>query len=162
MKCRKIAWNHERCFGKSQVFADSIKNFISHEIKFVVMAQKLPSNKPFLTLKLSQCFWPSKLAQTKSVSSSEPAAASSNCRWLGNILCLCLTVRPAPSDHPRPQAVPKRCPKRSAILGSGISSRSDCQMTCRGSNLDSNLNPTALPTTSKGFICSYCVEFEFF
>ena len=28
----------------------------------------------------------------------------------------------------------------------------DCQMTCRGSNLDSNLNSAAWPTSCKGFI----------
>ena len=37
---------------------------------------------------------------------------------------------------------------------SGIALGSDCQMTGRGSNLDSNLNSAAWPTGCTGFICS--------
>ena len=70
-------------------------------------------------------------------SSSKPAS-------LENALCLCLPVRPA-------QAVPECCPK---ILGTGtdfslnfqsnaLIGLGDCQMTCTGLNLDSNLNSAA-------------------
>ena len=61
-------------------------------------------------------------------------------------------------------------------LSSGIAYRSlsDCQMTGRGSNFDSNLNYAAWPTSCKDFICSEfeskidrnprtnCVDFESF
>ena len=44
---------------------------------------------------------------------------------------------------------------------------SDCQMTGKGSNLDSNLNSSAWPTSCEGFFCPQnpwinCVEFESF
>ena len=116
------------------------------------------TSKPyFSTPELSQCrksgsmlFW------------SEPVAASSNCSRLGNALCLCLQVRLA-------QAVPERGPKSSAIdFAVPLSNPSivfwkslgcDCQMTCRGSNVDSNLNPAAWPTDCGGFICSEVPEY---
>ena len=37
---------------------------------------------------------------------------------------------------------------------SEIAFRSDCQMTCRGSKLDSTLNSTAWLTSCEGFMCS--------
>ena len=70
-----------------------------------------------------------------------------DCRRLRNALCLCSLVRPA-------QAVPERgCPKSVAIwfcsnnlrLSSWIAVESACQMTNRGSNLDSNLISAAEP-----------------
>ena len=70
------------------------------------------------------------------------------------------TVRPAQAGH-------ERGPKNSAIdfqcsqiiqLSSGIAFGSDCQMTGRGSNLESNLNSAAWPTDYKGFICSEVPE----
>ena len=33
MNDRKIEWSYGRCFGRQQLLADSIKNFISHENK---------------------------------------------------------------------------------------------------------------------------------
>ena len=97
-----------------------------------------PWKKPFwfLTVELSRyCKSGSKF------SSSEPVAARSNYRRLGNALCLISPVQPA-------QAVPERGPKSSASdghwsssqnlrLSSGIAFGSDFQMTGRGSNLDS-------------------------
>ena len=55
-------------------------------------------------------------------------------------------------------------------LSSRIAYGSDCQMTCRGLNLDSNLNSAAWPTVTNGLKRCYllqnsrmtCVEFEFF
>ena len=62
--------------------------------RLVVAARKLQSTKTFVTLELSQ--------YQKSgfiFSSSEPVAASSDCRWLGNTLCLCLPVRLAQAEQ---------------------------------------------------------------
>ena len=75
------------------------------------------------------------------LSSSELVAASSDYSQLKNALCLCSPVLPA-------QAVQERCHKSLAIdfavkLCSGIAFWSDCQMTSRDSNLDSNLNSAA-------------------
>ena len=73
------------------------------EFHNVVTAQYLQSIKTFLTVELSQ--------YRKSGStffSSEPVAARSDCRRLGNAVCLCSPVRPA-------QAVPERGPKSLAI-----------------------------------------------
>ena len=115
------------------------------------------------------CYWPtihnliskiSRLAFLK--------RASSDCRRLRNTLCLCLPVRRTPTrpSSPRGQAVPDRGPKSSAIdfcsqlyrLSSGRAFGSDCQMTGRGLNLDSNLNSAAWPTSCRGFICSETPE----
>ena len=88
-------------------------NFLPIPLKFsfhmkkkligLVAAQYLQSIKAFLTLKLSQY-----RKSGSTFSSSEPVAARSDCRRLGNALCLCSPVRPA-------QAVPERGPKSLAI-----------------------------------------------
>ena len=105
--------------------------------------------KPFLNLELSQY---SKSGSM--VSSSEPAAARSDCRRLGNALCLCWPVRPA-------QAVPESGPKSLAVdlpskpsITFWNSLWRDCQMTCRGLNFDLDLNSAAWPMSCKGFIAS--------
>ena len=76
-------------------------------------------------------------------SSSEPVAARSDYRRLGNALCLRSPLRPA-------QAVPESGPKSSVIdltskpsIAFWNSLRRYCQMTCSGSNLDSNLKSAA-------------------
>ena len=73
-------------------------------------------------------------------SSSEPVAAHSDCRQLGNALCLCSPIQPA-------QAEQKGCPKSLAFdlpskpsITFWNSLQRGCQMTGRGSNMDSNLN----------------------
>ena len=73
----------------------------------VVAARNLQSIKTLLTLEVSQY-----LERGSTFFSSESVAARSDCRRLGNALCLCSPVRPA-------QAVPERgpnlAPKRSAF-----------------------------------------------
>ena len=69
----------------------------------VVTARYLQSIKTLLTLELSQY-----RKSNSTFSSSEPVAARSDCRRLGNALCLCSPVRPA-------QAEPERGPKSLAI-----------------------------------------------
>ena len=66
---------------------------------------------------------------------------------LGNALCRCSSVEPA-------KAVPEHGPKSSAIDFADNKLRmafgSDCQMTCRVSNFNSNLNSAAWPTSYNG------------
>ena len=69
----------------------------------VVTARYLKSIKTLLTLELSQY-----RKSNSTFSSSEPVAARSDCRQLGNALCLCSPVRPA-------QAEPESGPKSSAV-----------------------------------------------
>ena len=150
MNDRKIERNNGRCLGRWQNLAN--KRPIPSKISFhprwpplwktdlLVTAQKLHTIKTFLTLKLSPY---RKIGSA--FCSSEPFAARSDCHRLGNVLCWCSPVLPA-------QAVPERCPKNSAIdfaslrLSPGTTLGSDCQMTGRGSNFDSNWNSAAWPT----------------
>ena len=74
--------------------------------KWLVAAQTLhclQSIETFLPLELSLYRKSSSM-----FSSSEPVAARSDCRPLGNVRCLCSPVRPA-------QAVPESCPKSLAV-----------------------------------------------
>ena len=97
--------------------------------------------KAFLTIKLSQY---SKSEST--ISSSKPVSTHSYCHRLGDTLCLCSPVHPPKLCR---CAAPRARPLI-LILSSGIASGSDCQMTCRDSNLDSYLNSASLPTGYKG------------
>ena len=103
---RKMERSDGRGFDRQQLLANSIENFILHEKKHLQSIQTL------LTLELSQ------YSKSGSMfSSSEQVAASSDCRRLGNTLCLCSPVQPA-------HAVPERGPKSLAI---GIAVKSfDC------------------------------------
>ena len=141
-------------------------NFISHEKKKVtIVARNLQSIKTFLALELSQY-----RKSGSMFSSSEPVAASSDCRRLWNavrvLTCLCLSiclclpcVCACQSDlhkqslRAAPRAWQLILPSKPSITFWN-SLQKDCQMTCRGLNLDSNLNCAAWPTSCKGFIAS--------
>ena len=103
MNDRKTERSDGRGFGWQQLPADSNGHSISNEKKSVVTARYLQSIKTLLTLELSQY-----RKSNSTFSSSEPVAASSYCRRLGNALCLCSPVRHAP-------AVLERGPKSLAI-----------------------------------------------
>ena len=62
--------------------------------KWLVTAQNLQSIKTLFALELNQC-----RKSGSTFSSSEPVAASSDCCWLGNALCLCLPIRPAQAEQ---------------------------------------------------------------
>ena len=94
MTDRKIERSDGRGFGRQQLLANSIEIFISHEKKkWLVAARNLQSIKTLLTLELSQY-----RKSGSMFSSSEPVAARSDCRRLGNALCLCSPVRPAQAE----------------------------------------------------------------
>ena len=119
--------------------------------KWLVAAQNLQSIKTLLALEVSQY---RKSGSIMMFSLSKPVAARSDCRLLENALCLCLPVRPA-------QAEPESGPKSLAVdlpskpsITFWNSLRRDCQMTCRGSNLDPKLNCATWPMSCKGFIAS--------
>ena len=85
MTDRKIEQSYWHSLGRQQLLANSIK--ISFHTK------KSESIKILLTLELSQ------YRKSGSIfSSSEPVAAHSDCRRLGNSLCLCSPVRPAQAE----------------------------------------------------------------
>ena len=73
--------------------------------KSVVTALYLQSIKTFLTLQLSRY-----CKSGSMFSSSEPVAASSDCRRLGNALCLCSPVLPAPAVAQSKRAAPRAWP----------------------------------------------------
>ena len=94
MTDRKIERSNGRGFGRQQLIANSIEIFISHAEKWLVAARALELRQ---YRKSGSMF-----------SSSEPVAARSDCRRLGNALCLCSPVRPA-------QAEPESGPKSLAV-----------------------------------------------
>ena len=94
MNDRKIERSDGRGFGRQQLPADSNGHSISNEKKSVVTARYLQSIKTFLTIELSQY-----RKSGSMFSSSEPVAACSNCRRLGNALRLCSPVRPAQAEQ---------------------------------------------------------------
>ena len=80
-------------------------------------------------------------------------------------LCLCWPIVVAPYGPTRqscaaarPEELGNWTSSENLRLSSQIVYGSDCQMTSRGSNLDSNLNSAAWPTGCKGFICSKIPE----
>ena len=103
MNDRKTERSDGRGFGQQQLPAYSNGHSISNEKKSVVTAQYLQSIKTFLTLELSRY-----RKSGSTFSSSEPVAARSDCRRLGNALCLCSPVRPT-------QAEPESGPKSLAV-----------------------------------------------
>ena len=123
-------------------------NFLPIPLKFsfhmkkkligLVAAQYLQSIKAFLTLKLSQY-----RKSGSTFSSSEPVAARSDCRRLGNAsVCARQSYPRKQSLRAAPRAWPLILPSKPSITFWN-SLRRDCQMTGRGSNLDSNLNSAA-------------------
>ena len=123
--------------------------------KWLVAAQYLQSIKIFLTLELSQ-YCKSGSSAVARFPQSKHVAASSNCRRLGNVLCVCAR----PSDQPklagaRPKELDHWFCSQDLRLSSWIAFASDCQMTCRYSNLDSNVNSAAWP---KGWKTNFSSE----
>ena len=104
MNDRKIQRSDGRCLGRQQLLADS------KEISFQ-MKKKSDSSWPEI-YKALKPYWLLELIQYRKsgsmFSSSEPVAARSDCRRLGNALCLCSPVRPA-------QAEQESCPKSLAV-----------------------------------------------
>ena len=118
--------------------------------KWLFAAQNLQSIKTLLTLELSQ------YSKSGSIfSSSEPVAAISDCRQLGQ---LCVCASPSYQRKQSRRADPRAWQLISITFWNSLAEPSeslrDCQRTCRGSNLDSNLNSAAWPTSCKGFIAS--------
>ena len=110
----------------------------------------LQSIKTFLTLEVSIA---RVVALFPQGSRSRPAASASGCRRLGNAgaLCLCSPVRARP---PRAQLLNLQSRPSIISCNSLREWSSDCQMTRRSSNLDSNLDSAAWSTSCKGIICS--------
>ena len=147
----KIELSCRRCWAlpwsatKSRQFH---RNFISHEKK------KSDSSWP----EIYKAFKPHWLLNWVSVarvvacfpqaSRSQPAATVAD----SEMPCVC--ARPS---YPRRRAAPTAWPlilPPNPLITFWNSLRRDCQMTCRGSNLDSNLNCAAWPTSCKVFIAS--------
>ena len=162
---RRIEQSDGSGFGRQQLLADSIEIFISHEKKKLVAARNLPRIKPCWLLnwvsiaRVVACF--------PQASLSRPAATAAD----SETPCVC--ARPSDprkqSRRAAPRAWPLILPSKPLIIFKFWNSlRRDCQMTGRGSNLDSNLNCAAWPTSCKGrfyLLLNHninCVEFQFF
>ena len=109
---------------------------------WLVAAWNLQSIKTLLALDSSQY-----RKSGSMFSSTEPVAASSDCCWLSGFA------------QASQRAAPKAWllilnSKPSIIFWNSLRLLRDCQMTGRGSNLDSNLNCASWPTGCKGFIAS--------
>ena len=117
--------------------------------KWLVAARNLISMKTLLILELSQY---------RKSGSMFPQAS-----WLGpaataaDLGTPCVCARPSDprkqSQRAAPRAWPLILPSKPSMTFWNSLWR-DCQMTCRGSNLDSNLNCAAWSTSCKGFISS--------
>ena len=127
MNDRKIERSDGRGFGRQQLPADSNGHSISNEKKSVVTAQYLQSIKTFLTLELSRY-----RKSGSTFSSSEPVAARSDCRRLGNAsVCARQSYPRKQSLRAAPRAWPLILPSKPSITFWN-SLQSDCQMSCRG------------------------------
>ena len=135
MTDRKMERSNGRGFGLQQLFTYSIKNLISCEEKNwrvrVVAAWKLQIIKKLLTLELSQY-----RESNGTFFSSKPVSASSVCSRLRNTLCLCASLTRPSCAWALPQELGFWFFSQNLWLSSGIAFGSDCQMTCRGLNLD--------------------------
>ena len=143
----------QRQIAKSNLLFGSL---VTSRKKWLVTTRSLQSLKTFLTLKLSQY-----CKSGSTFSSSEPVAARSDCSrlgiWVGNTLCLCSPQRQSDPQKlcwcTAPRAWPLILQSKTSIAFWNSLQR-DCQMTGRGSNLDSNLNSAAWPIICNGFIAS--------
>ena len=128
------------------------RNFISLWKKWLVAAQNLQCIKTLFTLELSQY-----CKSGRMFSSSEPAATASAVplTWKrpGCPVFVRLSYLRKQSRRAAPRAWPLISPSKPSIIFWN-SLQTYCQMTCRGSKLDSNLNCAAWPTRCKGFIAS--------
>ena len=154
MSDQKIERSNECCFGRQQLLAYSIKNVIWWK-KWLVTAQNLQSIKPLLTLKQSQTesvilstARPREVATFSEVS-QQPLLPTRK----GSAFVFACQSRPS-CARALPQELGHCFCSQNLWLSSGMAFGSDCQMTDRGLNLDSNLNSAALLTSCKGFICS--------
>ena len=147
MTDKKIERSNGCCFGRQQLLANSIENFTFHvKRKCSLRPEMYKALKPFLTDELSQ------YSKSGSMFSSlEPVAAHNDCSRLRNALCLYLPVQPAQECL---RSAPSWFCPLNLRLPSGTAFESDCQMTGRGSNLDSNVKSASWPTSCKGFIAS--------
>ena len=169
MTDRKIERSDGRGFGRHQLLANIIEIFISHEKKkWPVVARNLQSIETLLTLELSQYSKSGSIILASFLQASWPlpteTAAYSE--------ALCVYARPPGPSDPHKQS--RRAASRawSLILPSKPSItfwnslQSDCQMTSRGSNLDSNFELYHLTRVVKVYSLRNhslnCVEFEFF
>ena len=125
-------------------------NFISHEKQIDKLLPEIyKALKPYLLLNWVSIA--SAVACFPQASLSLPAATAAD----SETLCVC--ARPSDPRKQSWRAAPRAWPlilpfKPSITFWNSL--RRDCQMTCRGSNLDSNLNCAAWPTSCKGFIPS--------
>ena len=120
--------------------------FSFHMKKKVTCCSQKFSIKTLLILELSQ------YSKSGSMfSSSEPVAAVANLE----MPCVCSrqSDQRKKSQRAAPRAWPLILPSKPSIVFWNSLQR-NCHMTGRGSNLDSNLNSAAWPTSCKGFIAS--------
>ena len=90
MNHRKIERSDGRGFGQQQLPANSIGISFPNEKRICRHGPISTKHQNLFTVELSQY-----RKSGSTFSSSEPVAARSDCRRLGNALCLCLPVRPA-------------------------------------------------------------------
>ena len=140
-------------FGQHQLLADSMEisfhNFLmwnSHQKKKCLIAAQ-----NFKVQSIKNLF--ARVACFPQASWSWPTATASN--WDMETPCGC--ARPSDQRKQSQMAAPRAwqliLPSKPLITFWNSLWR-DCQMTGRGSNLDSNLNSAAWPTSCKGFIAS--------
>ena len=147
MTDRKNKHSNGHCFG---FLANSIKIFISHEKKSDLLL-------PEISKALKSCWllnWVSiagLVACFPQESLSLPAATVADSETFR--VCARLSYPRKQSWRAAPRAWQLILPSKPSITFWNSLQR-DCQMTCRGSNLDSNLNFATWPTSCKGLTAS--------
>ena len=140
--------------GRQQPLADSMKiSFHMENKKWLVATRSLQRNPKFT----KPCWLLNWVGIARVVACFPQASLSWAAATAADSETPCVRARPSyPRKHSRraaQRAWPLILPSKTSIVFWN-SLRRDCQMTCRGSNLDSNLNCAAWPTSCKGFIAS--------
>ena len=149
MTDRKIEQSNGRCFGRQQLLADSIKIFHFHLKQKVTCSSQEFTKHQNLVDSLNWVRIARVVASFHQASWTLPAATAAHSET--PYVCVCQSNPRKQSRRAAPRAWPLILTSK-PVITFWKSLQRDCQMTCRGSNLVSNLNSAAWPTSCKGFI----------
>ena len=149
-----IEGSNERCFGWQHDLAKLLWKFQFTWKMFLLSVtchcSKITNHYNILTVKPSQC---SKSGSNFFVKRGSRGQQRLQQTQKQSVFVLARLTSPSCAGA-LPQELCHWFCSQSLLLSSGISFGIDCQMICRGSNLESNLNSAAWPTSCNGFICS--------
>ena len=149
MTGRKIERSKGRCLGRQQLLDNSIENSFQ-------MVKKSDLSRPVI-YKALKPGWLLKWVSIARVVACFPQASPSQPATVAELETPCVCARPSNQRKQSRRAAPRAwqliLPSKPSITVWNNVQR-DCQMTGWGSNLDSNLNSAAQPTSCKEFFTS--------